>query len=57
MEVIRRELQLEIEDFGAEPDRNDKIKRYYKLLTDYLLRIGIHGIVHTRNDWVPVTLF
>ena len=44
MDVLTRDLNLKITDFGADPALNAAIRDYYVLLKDYMLRRG-HSIV------------
>ena len=53
MEVLDKELNLLIEDFGSKPDLNTKLKAYYRLLVDYMIRRGHTGVVHTRTHYAP----
>jgi len=48
MEIIRKDLNLKIDDFGEIPDINDPMRAYHKLLTDYMQKIGQTAVVHTR---------
>ena len=53
MEVLRRDLKLEIEDFGANPDLRAPLHDYYRLLTDYVMRRAHHMFVlHTKERYV-----
>lgn len=45
MEVLRRDLNLKIDDFEQDPELGPKVKEYYRLLKDYQLR-------RTHNFWV-----
>jgi membrane-bound ClpP family serine protease len=54
MEVVRRELKLQIEDFGQDADLQAELRSYYKLFTDYLLRRGQNDVLHTRGRYAPV---
>lgn len=40
MEVLRRKLKLEIDDFGAHPQLGRSLRAYWRLLRDYTLRRG-----------------
>ena len=55
MEVLRRDVRLQIEDFGSKASLNDKVRRYYRLLMDYKMKRG-HGpgILHWREHYVPL---
>ena len=46
MEVLRRDVRLRIDDFGANPDLSLRIKEYYQFLADYMTKIGVLGVVH-----------
>lgn len=54
MEVLRRDLKLRIEDFGARPELNARIKSYYALLRDYMVRRRNHGVLHRRGKYEPI---
>lgn len=54
MEVLRRVLKLEIEDFAEIPNLNKLIKQYYKLLNDYMEKRGFAGLVHTKEQFRPL---
>lgn len=54
MEVLRRDLKLEIEDFGEKPDRSRIIRGYYGLLQGYMRRLGHRGVVHRKGSYVPL---
>lgn len=53
MVVLRDKLRLQIEDFGQNEDLNKAIGEYYRLLTDYLMRIKADGAIHRCNHFVP----
>jgi hypothetical protein len=50
METLRRDLNLLIEDFGADPKMAEVVKAYYDLVSDYRMRRG-HWffVLHTRG--------
>jgi hypothetical protein len=54
MEVLRRDLNLEIEDFGRDRDLTICIRGYYKLLRDYMTKRGHRWVVHTREHYRPI---
>ena len=56
MEVLDKELNLQIEDFGANEPLNAKIRAYYRLLVDYMLRRGHGSVVHTRALYTPFSV-
>ena len=53
MEVLRRDLKLLIDDFGQNPDRSSKIRGYHDLLTDYMLKLRVRGVVHFAGAYRP----
>lgn len=50
---IKKDLKLDIEDFGANAELNEGVRSYYKLLKDYMMKMGHTGVVHTHNNYVP----
>ena len=46
---LRNELNLQIEDFSADPDLAKNVREYFGLLTDYMVRGGLGTFVHTRD--------
>lgn len=52
MEVVRRELKLLIEDFGANAELGGRIRAYYKLLRSYMVRRS-HAtvVVHRKGHY------
>src|SRR5579864_8318457 len=53
MEVLRRDLNLRIDDYEESANRCDKIRDYFDLLADYMLKRGASGTVHTVGDYRP----
>jgi hypothetical protein len=53
MEVLRRDLNLIIDDFGAKESLNEKIRGYHGLLDDYMSKMNNRGVLHTVNSYVP----
>ncbi|MCI0740837.1 MAG: ATP-dependent Clp protease proteolytic subunit [Gemmataceae bacterium] len=49
MEVLRRELNLKIDDFGEDAELSRFIREYREFLDDYMSKIGVYGVVHTRG--------
>lgn len=54
MAVLRRDLKLLIQDFGANAALNDCIKDYHRLLQDYLSTVGNSWVVQTREQFTPL---
>ena len=53
MEVLRRDLNLKIDDFGADRDLNARVSAYYKLLDDYQKKLRVEAI-HARGRFTPI---
>jgi len=51
MEKIREELNLRIDDFGANQELNFAIRSYHRLLVDYMGKMGASCAVHTRSEF------
>lgn len=49
MEVLRRDLNLRVTDFGADPGLREVVRRYFQLVRDYMTRVGLPSFVHARN--------
>jgi len=49
MEVLRRDLNLKIEDFGTDLDLSRQIKEYHQFLADYMSKIGVYRVVHAQG--------
>ncbi len=54
MEVLRRDLNLMIDDFDENSDVAAKIKDYSSLLDDYMIKRGDDGVLHTVEQYVPI---
>jgi hypothetical protein len=53
MEVLRKDLNLLIDDFGADENRSSVIRSYHDLLSDYMARRTARGVVHIPGDYRP----
>lgn len=53
MDVLRRDLNLLIDDFDADANMGAQIKDYHGLLFDYLMMRGIMGVLHADGQFVP----
>lgn len=51
MDVLRRNLKLQIEDFGTIDELNRSIRDYYSLLTDYMFRRRHSCAIHTAREY------
>ncbi|MBP2309419.1 serine dehydrogenasease [Azospirillum melinis] len=56
MELLRKELNLKIDDFGQVPELSAAIRRYHKLLVDHGARMRHNSIVHTRDAYRPLAV-
>ena len=54
MDVLRRDLQLKIDDFGANRKLSNAIRSYHELFKDYLIKRGIFMATHTYGSLVPL---
>jgi membrane-bound ClpP family serine protease len=52
MEVVTNELNLRVEDFGAEPELNGRVRSYHRLLQDYMIRVRQSCVLHTRERYL-----
>ena len=53
IDVLRQDLKLLIDDFGADQELNSRIKAYYYLMEDYQAKLGIDAI-HSVGRFVPL---
>ena len=51
MEVLRRDVNLKIEDFGADEAKSKSIRDYYKLLADYMMKLNTRVAVHVIENF------
>jgi hypothetical protein len=49
MDVLHKDLNLRIEDFGADAHGASAIKDYDSLLNDYMRKRGDNGVVHVAT--------
>ena len=54
MEVLRRDLDLRIEDFGANPELSKAVRGYHDLFMDYLSKLGGPMAMHNDGNFLPV---
>jgi ClpP class serine protease len=50
MEVLRRKLKMEIEDFGEDAELSVLIRNYWSLLIDFMRKLGTRGVIHVRGQ-------
>jgi hypothetical protein len=51
MEVLRRDVNLKIEDFGEDDAKSNSVREYYKLLTDYMAKLSTRVAVHVIENF------
>ena len=54
MDVLKGDLNLLIENFGANPELNRKVRSYYRLLQDHMTGIGVTVALQTRERFVAM---
>lgn len=57
IQVVRRILNLVVEDFGTDSnlsELNTRVRAYYRLLQDYMMRRGQVFAIHTRKKFFAV---
>lgn len=53
MEVLRRDLNLMIDDFGEDEPTCSAIRAYHDLLSDYMTKRSTDGVIHIPGDYRP----
>ncbi len=53
IDVLRRDLNLEIEDFGDNAPMCSVIRAYHDLLSDYMAKRNTYGVIHIPGDYRP----
>lgn len=53
MEVLKRDLNLRIDDYEDDATRCAQIRSYYGLLNDYMMRRGAGGTIHIVGQYRP----
>ena len=52
MPVLRSSrIKLQIEDFGKDKDLSQKIRDYWALLSDHMVKVGARGVIHTNGRY------
>lgn len=54
MEILRREVNLKIDDFGENPELQQAIHQYYRLLIRFMANREISGVVHSPEKFHDV---
>jgi hypothetical protein len=53
MEVLKKDLNVLIDDLDANALLSDSITSYNELLTDYMAKLGKKGVVHFTDNYIP----
>ena len=51
MSVINNDLNLIVDDFGADPELNRAVRAYYRLLQDYMVSTRQSVVIHTDGSY------
>ena len=54
MEVLRRDINLQIEDFGENAELNYRVQVYCKLMREYMARLRQSTAFHRRGEYVAI---
>ncbi len=52
-EVLEKDLNVQIDDFGKVSAESDQIRNYHDLLSDYMARRGAKGVIHFNGEYTP----
>jgi len=53
MDVLERDVNVLIDDFGKDPNLSEKIRAYHDLLSDYMVKRGATGVIHFKGHYRP----
>ncbi len=56
MDVLMNDLNLLIDNFGADPNLSGAIRGYNDLLSDYMAKLGVRGAIHFSGSYTPFAL-
>lgn len=54
MEVLRRDLNLQVEDFGSVPAQREAVRCYHSLLKDYMAKMQHKWAIHMVDDYAHI---
>jgi hypothetical protein len=54
MTILHRDLNLKIDDFGADPNLSQSVKQYYRLFEDYTVKRDHEAALHTMGAYLPI---
>lgn len=52
-DVLERDLNLMIDDFGKDRELSSKVRNYHSLLSDYMVKRGAMGVIHFMGQYRP----
>ncbi len=53
-ELESENIKLKVMDYGAEPAKNDAVRRYYDLFVDFCGKMGSNAAIHSKLGFVPL---
>lgn len=56
MEVLNKDVNLLIDNYGEEPALSAAIRGYNDLLSDYMAKLGIRGSIHFSGSYTPFAI-
>ncbi len=54
MDVLTKDLNLLIDDFGTNPARSGLVRGYHSLLSDYMAKLRHEAVFHTIGHYHPI---
>ncbi|MCL0092968.1 hypothetical protein M1N92_04855, partial [Dehalococcoidia bacterium] len=57
MEVLRRDLNLLINDYGETPELSSKTRNYSSLFDDYMVKRATEIVLHTPGTYLPLIIW
>jgi hypothetical protein len=54
MDILRKDVNLKIQDFGGDDCVTNCVRVYYKLLIDYMIKLGTPTAVHVVKNFFPM---
>jgi hypothetical protein len=56
MDVLNKDVNLLIDNYGEEPALSSAIRGYNDLLSDYMAKLGIRGSIHFSGSYTPFAM-
>jgi Serine dehydrogenase proteinase len=53
MDVLEKDLNLLVDDFGKNPGRRLTVRAYHDLLSDYMTKTRVNGALHIAGEYNP----